>query len=64
MYRIRKTDLVLLHSRGKVHEIISHTIAEDADVEWSVLRENSQATMYQQEKNQGKCKNLKSIHDQ
>ena len=49
MYRICKTDLVLLRSRGKVHEIINHTIAEDADVEWSVLRENSQATMYQQE---------------
>ena len=38
MYRIHKTDLVLLHSRGKVHEIIHHAIAEDADVEWSVIR--------------------------
>ena len=38
MYRVCKTDLVLLHSRGKVHEIISHTIAEDADVEWSVIK--------------------------
>ena len=37
MYRIRKTDLVLLHSRGKVHEIIHHVLVEDADVEWSVL---------------------------
>ena len=33
MYRIHKTDLVLLHSRGKVHEIIHHAIAEDADVD-------------------------------
>ena len=37
-YRICKTDLVLLRSRGKVHEIIHHTIAEDADVEWSVIK--------------------------
>ena len=37
MYRIHKTDLVLLRSRGKVHEIISHTVAEDVDVEWSVI---------------------------
>ena len=38
MYRILKTDLVLLRSRGKVHEIIHHAIAEDADVEWSVTK--------------------------
>ena len=38
MYRVCKTDLVLLRSRGKVHKIISHTIAEDADVEWSVIK--------------------------
>ena len=38
MYRIHKTDLVLLRSRGKVHEIISLTIVEDADVEWSVIK--------------------------
>ena len=38
MYRICKTDLVLLRSRGKVHEIISHAIAEDTDVEWSVIK--------------------------
>ena len=37
MYRICKTDLVLLRSRGKVHEIISRAVAEDADVEWSVI---------------------------
>ena len=37
MYRIHKTDLVLLRTRGKVHEIISHAVAEDADVEWSVI---------------------------
>ena len=38
MYRIHKTDLVLLHSRGKVHEIIHHAIVEDADVEWLVIK--------------------------
>ena len=38
MYRIRKTDLVMLHSRGKVHEIIHHALAEDADIEWSVIK--------------------------
>ena len=38
MYRVRKTDLVLLCSRGKAHKIISHTIAEDEDVEWSVIK--------------------------
>ena len=38
MYRIHKTDLVLLHSRGKVHEIIHHAIAEDLDVEWLVIK--------------------------
>ena len=38
MYRIPKTDLVLLHSRGKVHEIIHHAIVEDADMEWSVIK--------------------------
>ena len=38
MYRICKTDLVLLCSRGKVHEIIHHTIAEDTDMEWSVIK--------------------------
>ena len=34
MYRVCKTDLILLQSRGKVHEIISHAIVEDPDVEW------------------------------
>ena len=38
MYRVCKTDLVLLHSRGKAHKIISHTIAEDPDVEWSDIK--------------------------
>ena len=33
MYRVHKADLVLLHSRGKAHEIISHVI--DEDLEWS-----------------------------
>ena len=34
MYRVCKTDLILLQSRGKAHKIISHAIAEDPDVEW------------------------------
>ena len=39
MYRIHKTDLVLLCSRGKVHEIIHHVLVEkDAEVEWSVIK--------------------------
>ena len=38
MYRECKTDLVLLQSRGKAHKIISHTIAEDPDVEWSDIK--------------------------
>ena len=38
MYRICKTDLVMLHSRGKVHEIIHHTLVKDIDVEWSVIK--------------------------
>ena len=38
MYKVCKTDLVLLCSRGKAHEIISHTLAEDTDVEWSDIK--------------------------
>ena len=38
MYRICKTDLVMLRSRGKVHEIMHHALQEDADVEWSVIK--------------------------
>ena len=38
MYRICKTDLVMLRSRGKVHEIIHHALQEDANVEWSVIK--------------------------
>ena len=38
MYRICKTDLVMLQSRGKVHEIIHHMLQEDADVEWSAIK--------------------------
>ena len=38
MYRIRKTDLVMMRARGKVHEIIHHTLQEDADVEWSPIK--------------------------
>ena len=38
MYRINKTDLVMLRSRGKVHEIIHHALQEDADIEWSVIK--------------------------
>ena len=38
MYRICKIDLVMLRSRGKVHEIIHHALQEDADVEWLVIK--------------------------
>ena len=38
MYRICKTDLVMLRSRGKVYEIIHHALQEDADIEWSVIK--------------------------
>ena len=38
MYRICKTDLVMLQSRGKVHEIIHHALQEDTDVEWAVIK--------------------------
>ena len=38
MYRVRKTDLVLLCSTGKAHENMSHAIAEDADMKWSVIK--------------------------
>ena len=38
MYRICKTDLVMMRARGKVHEIIHHALQEDADIEWSVIK--------------------------
>ena len=38
MYRICKTDLVILRSRRKVHEIIHYALQEDADIEWSVIK--------------------------
>ena len=38
MYRICKTDLVMLQSRGKIHEIIHHALQEDADIEWSAIK--------------------------
>ena len=38
MYRICKTNLVLLHSTGKVHNIIHHAIAENVDMEWLVIK--------------------------
>ena len=38
MYRICKTDLVMMQARGKVHEIIHHALQEDADVEWSAIK--------------------------
>ena len=38
MYRIHKTDLVMMRGRGKVHKIIHHTLPEDADLEWSVIK--------------------------
>ena len=38
MYRIRKTDLVMMRARGKVHKIIHHALQEDANVKWSVIK--------------------------
>ena len=38
MYRICKTDLVMMRARGKVHKIIHHALQEDADVEWSAIK--------------------------
>ena len=38
MYRICKTDLVMMRARGKVHKIIHQTLQEDADVEWSAIK--------------------------
>ena len=38
MYRVCKTDLVLLWPKGKANEIISHAIAEFSDVEWSDIK--------------------------
>ena len=38
MYRICKTDLVVMRATGKVHEIIHHTLQEDADIEWSAIK--------------------------
>ena len=38
MYRVCKVDLVMLQSRGKVHKIINHTVAEDPDIKWSDIK--------------------------
>ena len=38
MYRIRKMDLVIMRARGKVHEIIHHSLQEDTDIEWSAIK--------------------------
>ena len=38
MYRIHKTDLVVMRARGKVHKIIHHALQEDTDVEWSAIK--------------------------
>ena len=38
MYRICKTDLVMLRFRGKVHKIIHYILQEDTDVEWAVIK--------------------------
>ena len=38
MYRICKTDLVMMRARGKVHEIIHHALQEDTDIEWSAIK--------------------------
>ena len=56
MYRIHKTDLVMMQARGKVHKIIHHMLQEDADVEWSVIK--GKLTSNYPKWNRGKCKNL------
>ena len=38
MYRIHKTELVMMRARGKVHEIIHHALQEDAYIEWSAIK--------------------------
>ena len=38
MYRIHKTDLVMMQARGKGHEIIHHALQEDANIEWSAIK--------------------------
>ena len=38
MYRICKTDLVMMRARGKEHEIIHHALPEEVDVEWSAIK--------------------------
>ena len=59
MYIICKTDLVMMQARGKVHEIIHHTLQEDADVEWSAIKRKLTSNYGSTEKgNRGKCKNL------
>ena len=37
MYNVRRVNLVMLRTRGKAHEIVSHAVAEDPDVEWSTI---------------------------
>ena len=39
-YRVCKVDPIMLRSRGKAHEIISHAVAEDTNVEWSSIKSN------------------------
>ena len=38
MYRIHKTDLVMMRARGNVHKIIHHMLQEDTDIEWSAIK--------------------------
>ena len=37
MYSVQRVNLIMLQTRGKAHEIISHAVAEDPDVEWSTI---------------------------
>ena len=37
MYNVRRVNLVMLRTRGKAHEIVSHAVTEDPDVEWSTI---------------------------
>ena len=38
LYSVRKVELALLRTLSRPYEILSHAVAEDADVEWSQIR--------------------------
>ena len=37
LYRVCRVDLEMPRFRGKAHKIISHAVAEDLDIEWSMI---------------------------